>query len=251
MSAIPRELLAFAAGVACGYFASTLIESLFHHRVSDAPRRTLHFWLGYPRLFGIFIRANYSHHTIHHGRTFRADYVTQFGSEEEKNALDAELAARGSHGRLIVESQYAMTLHGSGALSFIAPFVPLAVLCFVYGGSAFGLGFFLLSCASPWLNTYIHRYLHMPQAKALGQASPLVRVFLKSSYYRRLVAYHYLHHKYVACNFNLLIGGDWIRDRLAGLSYARRKERHKLLRRASAGDLEKMRALGLAVRGGD
>lgn len=252
MQALLGWLGELAAGVLAGYVASTLIESFFHHRVSDAPRRTLVFWERYPRLFAIFIRANYSHHIIHHGRTFRADYVTQFASEQERKALDEELAARGAHGKIIRDSQYAMTLHGSGALSFMAPFVPLAVLASVFGGAAFGLGFFILSCASPWLNTYIHPYLHMPQRQALRSASPLMRLFLKSGYYRRLVAYHYMHHKYVACNFNLLFGGDWMREGLAWLVHrGRRKERYRVVRLARARERERMRALGLAVGGRD
>jgi hypothetical protein len=248
MQTLLAHVLAFGGGILAGYLASTLIESLFHHKVSDAPRRTLRYWNRYPRLFAIFIRANYSHHVVHHGKTFQGDYVTQFRNAGEKKALDEELAARGAHGRIIRESQYAMSLHGSGAISFIAPFVPLAVLSFVYGGWAFGLGFAVLSCVSPWMNTYIHSYLHMPQEQALRRASAFMKPLLRTRYFKRLVAHHYLHHKYVACNFNLMLGGDWLRDRFADLWHSgERKERHRVLRHASELDFERMRALGLAV----
>ena len=69
-------------------------------------------------------------------------------------------------------------------------------------------------------------------AKALTTASPLMRPFLRSRYFRFLAQHHFLHHKYVHCNYNLLLGGDlvWQRQR-----YPSRE------------DYREMQALGLYV----
>lgn len=240
------SFLMIAGGFSISYVVSTLIESILHHKVSDAPKRTLDFWMRYPRLFSIFIKANYSHHIIHHRKTFRKNYITQFEDEQEREALDAVLAARGKHGKIIRKSRYAMTLQGSGALVFVLPFLPVTMLLFIVSPPTFAGAFAVATTLSPLLNNFIHPYLHMRHEDAIRRAPRGIAFLLKTAYFRKMVRHHYLHHKYVACNFNLLLGGDWMRQYFSGAFSRRRVEqKYRVLRLPSATDQEEMRKLGL------
>ena len=76
-------------GLFFGYIVATLIESIVHQKVSDAPAKSVKQWNRHPLIFKPFIQANYSHHTIHHIKTFRGNYVEQFRNEAEREKLDA------------------------------------------------------------------------------------------------------------------------------------------------------------------
>ena len=76
----------------------------------------------------------------------------------------------------------------------------------------------------------------MPYEKALKTASPFMKWFLLTPYFKFLAQHHYLHHRYVNCNFNLLLGGDVIC----------RKQRFP-----NEEDLIEMKKLGLFVKSKD
>jgi hypothetical protein len=79
-------LAQLALGFALGYVMASLIESYVHQHVSDAPYKSVRRWERHPRLFKYFIRTRYSHHVIHHAKTFKQDFVTQFRSAAERSA---------------------------------------------------------------------------------------------------------------------------------------------------------------------
>ena len=234
------------SGLIVGYLVATLIESFFHQRVSDAPQRTVRAWQRFPRVCAPLLRANYSHHVIHHRRTFRTDHVTQFASEEERVALDAQLAALGKHGRLIRNAGYAVRLEGSGALAFIAPFIPPSIAACVWLDPAFAAGFVVALAVSPALNYFVHPYLHMPRAEALRSAPMPLKWFIATAYFEKLVQHHFVHHRYVACNYNLLMGGDrireWLRRVLGGADADPRKS---IVRSPTPAGLAEMKRIGL------
>lgn len=221
-----------ALGLAAGYVIASLIESFMHQHVSDAPLKSVQAWMRFPRLSWYFVRTRYSHHVVHHMRTFRKDHVTQFRSEEEQRVLDAELLERGAHGRIIMQSRYAVKLHGSGALVFIAPLLPAIPVMGLLAGTWATLGTCLALSFPPLLSNFIHPYLHMPHQKALAEAPPVTSWLLRTWYFRAMVRNHFMHHRYVASNFNLLLGGDLLRGRY---------------RKPSQKDLSDMRALGLPI----
>src|SRR5690606_34978471 len=108
-------------GLGLGYLVGSWVESFMHEHVSDAHPRRVKAWMRSPRLLRPLINTHYSHHTIHHVRTFRAGHTTQFRSEEERSQLTEVLLARGRHGRIIIAGAFGTRLHGSGALVFVAP----------------------------------------------------------------------------------------------------------------------------------
>lgn len=252
MSLLIAALLGIS-GFILGYLISTLIESFFHHRVSDAPQKTAKKWQRHPAMLAPLLRANYSHHIVHHRRTYKTSHVVQFSSLAERVALDLELAALGAHGKLIRNADYANRLGGSGALSFIVPFLPLTILAGLFANAMFTLGFVAASSLSPWLNHYVHPYLHMSYEEAIDRASPLMRCFIRSRYFSYVAKYHYLHHKYVACNFNLLIGGDWLREKVRRLVGGKGQEKYSYIRQPSQVDVEDMISIRLitAYKNGD
>lgn len=231
-AALWTQLGQFALGLAAGYLVASWIESAMHQHVSDAPNKTVKGWERFPRLFRYLIRTRFSHHVVHHRRTFKQDHITQFRSEAEREALDLELATHGAHGEIIRRSNYAVRLHGSGSLVFVAPLLPAIPLAAMLLGSAGVVGVCLTLALPPLFSQFIHPYLHMPHERAVREAPSITAWLLKRTYFRAMARNHYMHHRYVASNFNLVLGADHLR-------------RH--YRAPSAADLAEMQRLGLRI----
>lgn len=218
-------------GFLLGYVLATLAESFLHRNVQHASSRVRRFWLRYPRLFAPFLRAYYSHHTIHHARTFRHDYVTQFRDEREKQRVDREMPPEWAE--RIKGEDYGLTLKGWGVLLFLLPVLPAVPAVYFLLGPWVCAGTLLpLLVVYPLMSKWIHPLLHSPHDAAAGRTSALGRWLLKTRYMKAVVRGHYLHHRYINCNYNLLLGGDY----LLGAH-----------RRPGAGDLKEMARLGLPV----
>lgn len=199
------------SGFMPGYILASWIESYMHQNVSDAPLKVVKGWKKYPRLFRYLIRTNYSHHVIHHIKTYKKDHVTQFTTEAERVELDKLLYGMDSHGRIIIDSKYAVKLHGSGALVFIAPLVPIIPLSHFLLGPMATIGCCLALALPPLFSNYLHPYLHMPYASALNSSPWWLRPIIRTGYFRAMCINHFLHHRYMTSNFNLVLGADWIR----------------------------------------
>jgi hypothetical protein len=218
-------------GLAIGYLGASLLESTFHEYVSDAPQGSVRRWRRHPWLLKQLIETNFSHHTIHHVRTYRRDHITQFRSAEEQAKLDLELE-RTPHGIAVRKALYGNTFSPMGWVAFTAPLVPISVACALTGGAWFALGAAIASFASPFLSNFVHPYLHLPYEVARATAPWPVSWLLGTRYLRAVTRHHFLHHRYPNKNFNLLLGGDWIRRRV---------------RRANDRDLAEMARLGLRL----
>jgi hypothetical protein len=53
----------------------------------------------------------------------------------------------------------------------------------------------------------------MPHERAVREAPTLTGWLLKRWYFRVMARNHFMHHRYVASNFNLVLGGDLLRGR--------------------------------------
>ena len=199
------HLIKLLFGFIIGYIVASLIESWMHQYVSDAPMRLVNKWLKYPRLLNYLIRTNYSHHVVHHRKTFKLNHITQFRNDKERYCLDAELLLHGKHGVIIKKSQYAVKLHGSGSLVFIAPLLPVAILFPLLLGVDATIGAIIALLCPPLLSNYIHPYLHMPHKQAVAESPFIISWLLKKSYFKAMARNHFMHHKYVASNFNQLL----------------------------------------------
>lgn len=224
-------LMQILMGLGMGYILLCISESASHRFFLHAPRKVRQFWQRLGPLGEYVHNSWYSHHVVHHYRSFRQDYVTQFRSREEERELRADLTRRG-------KAQIALNSYGlrigspKEFVKYLYPHVPhYALLCYL-GGLWFTLGALIPVALYQWLAHYVHPYLHMDYHKALQSASPWMRPFLRTRYFRFLAQHHFLHHKYVHCNYNLLLGGDWV---------------WRQQRFPSPEDHREMRALGLYV----
>jgi hypothetical protein len=101
-----------------------------------------------------------------------------------------------------------------------------------FGGFWIAIGLMVTVVFYLWIAEYVHPYIHQSHQQALKCASPLMKVFIRSRYFRLLTKHHFLHHKYINCNFNLVLGGDFILG---------------THREPTKGDIAEMKSLGLFV----
>lgn len=218
-------------GLVIGYGVLCISESASHRHFLHASPAIRRFWQRIGAVGRYIHNSWYSHHVVHHYRTFRQDYVTQFRSAAEETRLAADLTRRGK--RQIALNSYGLRVGSPKEfVKYVYPHVPhYALLCYL-GGGWFTLGALVPVAFYQWLAHFAHPYLHMNYAKALASCSPLMRPFLRSPYFRFLAMHHFLHHKYVNCNYNLLLGGDWV---------------WRCQRLPNAEDYREMQALGMYV----
>jgi hypothetical protein len=197
-------------GLCLGYLIATFSESFLHHHVGHASPKLRQFWTRHPLIGKPFLDAYYSHHTIHHARTFRKNFVTQFTSSDEEEKLFQSMP----HDRraFIRKEEYGLTLKGFGIVMFVLPISPVVPFIYLLFGLWVTLGalfpmFFLYPLMSKW----IHRMLHKADENLLHECWRLEIWLMNTWYMRNVLVDHYLHHEYVLCNFNLLRGGDYLR----------------------------------------
>lgn len=217
------------AGLLLGYVVASLLESSLHRAIHHAGPQTRRFWAQYPLIGRPFSRAYFSHGIIHHRCTFRRDFLTQFSSKEEREELDRKLRDS-DQGSLIRREQYGLTLRGVGVLWFNLPILPVVPLIGFVCGPWVLLGALPGLAAYSGITIFLHPYLHRPHDEVVKGCPPLLRWMLQTNYVKFLRRYHYLHHRYPDCNFNLLLGGDFLLGR----------DRHP-----TAQDWDEMRRLGL------
>jgi hypothetical protein len=216
-------------GLVLGYLIATLAESFIHHRVLHASVRTRAFWARHPFFGKYFLNAFYGHHTIHHARTYRQNFVTQFVSQEEEDRLYAAMPA---HLRdMIKNDEYGRTIKGFGVVMFVMPIMPiLPALYFICGPWITAGAMVPMFVIYPMMSKWIHRMIHQSDEGVWHKFSPLEIAIMKTRYMRKVILEHFLHHKYVLCNFNLLRGGDFLR---------------RVHRNPSEKDLQELRSLGI------
>lgn len=203
-------LFLIACGVVLGYFLATLAESFFHHHIGHASVGLRRFWARHPLIGTPFLNAYYQHHIIHHGRTFKKDFVTQFTSAEEEEALFESMP---THLREhIRKEKYGMTLKGLGIVMFVLPIVPSVPVIYWLLGVWVTLGaLFPMFVVYPLMSKWIHSIIHKSDDFVVRNYTPLEVFVMNTSYMRQVLQDHFLHHEYVLCNFNLLRGGDYLR----------------------------------------
>ncbi len=82
-------------GVILGYILFSITESVIHRNILHAKGRRRKSWRKLRHL-GVYINNSwYSHHVVHHCKTFRTDYVTMFYSRQQERELSDFLTKNG------------------------------------------------------------------------------------------------------------------------------------------------------------
>src|SRR5262249_22322250 len=133
---------------------------------------------------------------------------TQFDDDVHKLALEkrAEKIRDGS----IEKTSFGLRPTWPGMLGFILPTVPSLPLFAIAFGPWSVVSALPLLVATPALSRWIHPYLHQNRAMPAEEPPWWVAWLLRTTYFRAVARHHFLHHKYPDCNFNLLLGGDWL-----------------------------------------
>lgn len=218
-------------GVTLGYVTVSLAESFLHRNAQHANTKIRRLVEKLGRVGGPLLRIHASHAIVHHGKTYRDSHVRQFRSEAEQAALDRWILETQGN-RRIIDEKYGTSLAGLGILSFIAPVLPVfAAYALILPAPAL-MSTLIALIIYPLASLLLHPYLHMTRGEALARASRPMRLLLDTRYVRFISRHHYLHHRYIHCNYNLL----WLGDLLLG--------RH---RAPSHRDLQDMRNIGMIL----
>jgi hypothetical protein len=203
------ELEKILTGLIVGYLVLCLSESAFHNYFLHGSKKVRNFWPKIGKLGYYILNSWFSHHVVHHYRTYKKNHITQFTSEQEQNKLTDDLKAMGK--KQIALNSYGLRVGSPKEwIKYVCPHLPHFTLMCLIGGGWFTIGALFPLFFYAWLAHYIHPYMHSSYEKSLNTASPLMKLFLLSPYFKFLAQHHYLHHRYINCNFNLLLGGDLI-----------------------------------------
>ena len=217
------------AGVVIGYLVVSICESYFHRAMGHTSARVRKFCRSNGMLGSFILRAWYSHCVIHHFGTFHVNHVTQFTGAEEETRLRWKLAAVGKEH--IPEQDYGLRVGSPGEfLRYVAPTLPIMALVCWLGGGWFSLGAVVPLIVMPLMSEFIHPLLHLSYDEARKAALPFLKPLVETKYFRYVARHHWLHHRQLDVNFNLMLGGDYILGR------------H---RAPTRGELSEMAAIGL------
>lgn len=205
-------MLQIVTGFVCGYFFATIFESALHRWFGHARSAGRRRWKRFPGISSVLSAVYYSHAVIHHGKTFRANHVTQFRNMDEKARLDEELFANGNRG--VIHVCYGLITNVEGAIYFVViPFIAVSLcsLClFRCLAPSFLLTASIPIMLTPLLSQFLHPFLHLPIADAVDVAPRITGWLLQTRYGQWARMSHFVHHRHVRYNFNLLPGGDYL-----------------------------------------
>jgi len=211
IQAYPLPLAAqILLGLLAGYLLATCSESAVHRLVFHARPRQRRIWRRWPLVFGECSRSHYRHGIVHHHLTYARSFHCQFVSDGHRNRVVAMARSRGDHAIGAADCQFGITVGWIAFLKFNLVTIPFLPPIGLLLGPWAALGCLPMLLLSPALSRWIHPWLHRPPAEAERAAPWLVRRLLRSGYLRAVRRHHFLHHKYERCNYNLLLGGDWL-----------------------------------------
>ena len=125
-------------GFLAGYFSATIGESFFHQHILHASTRLVRLYDRIPWLGRHLLAARLSHHTIHHYATYKKNFVTQFDSDDDREALTRKLRQMGY--QHIVERDFGNRLGRrlTDIVKYTAPsLVPFLAMSLYFGPYSF------------------------------------------------------------------------------------------------------------------
>lgn len=204
-------MITISLGLILGLLSGTITESFGHKFFGHPSAWQLKLYFKCPKLFYPMLKAYYHHSVIHHEHTFKENILQQFKNEEDKQKVDAWIrnTFSKSFSALIFSEQYNLTLKGiSGILPFALPFTFGPILIFFSFGKVAFFASLVTAYTPVLMSKYIHPLVHVPLG--LVDTPWIAKKISRTTYMKKILQNHFLHHKYLDTNFNLLLGGDKI-----------------------------------------
>jgi hypothetical protein len=212
------SLVAGFLGLIYGWILGSLIESFFHQHLGHTNAKLRKFFTKIPVIGKQFRSANEAHSIVHHSLTYQQDHTTQFSNKNPMTMVDAKIIKKGILDLDDLKSeQYGLSLNLIGFIKFSIPFLIIWFVLFIFINQIFILNsIFLYSSlgmmfVAPAFSTWLHPVLHSTYEEGIKQAMWPFSWILNSRYGRFLWDYHELHHRNRNVNFNLMLGGDFLR----------------------------------------
>ena len=229
---LPPTAVQIPLGLVIGYFLATISESIVHRLIGHAAPWQRRLWKQLPWLLNQLSLSHFRHGVVHHCLTFRSNFLTKLDSKSHERYVIQIALKKGDNNINSKHCNYGLTIGWIGFLNFnltTLPFLPIIAMTL---GLSTALSCLPMLMLTPSLSRWIHPFLHVKPDIAPKQAPRLISLLLKTKYFKYVARHHFLHHKYHSCNFNLLLGGDW----LLGVH-----------RSPSPADLLEMKDLGLKI----
>ncbi len=182
------EVAKIISGLITGYLIISITVSLSHKNILHATKQRVISWQKFGCL-GRYIYASwYSHYIIHHYKTFKKNYVTQFNSIAEKEKLKQWLIENNKE--QIIHDGYGVRVGGfyQKIQYTYTHLLQLLLICYL-GGIWFSTGVAIILVVYVLMAENVHPYLHQSDSESLEKASLLMRIFL-NSYYFKFLAQH-------------------------------------------------------------
>ena len=162
-------------------------------------------WKKMSGIFNLLRKAHFSHNTIHHNKTYKKSYFIQFESPCKKESLDSKLKSRPQ--LRILGDRYGLSISGFWEIVVFVG-VPLTInsIVFILLAPSFLYIGLIIAILPMLLSKYLHPLLHVKKLKK----NLFISLVMQSRFFISIQNYHFLHHKYVSCNYNLLPGGDYL-----------------------------------------
>lgn len=108
------------------------------------------------------------------------------------------------------KTEYGVTIKGMDIVRFMLPSMPVIVPFFLLSNLWVSLGAVIPFCIYPMMSKYIHPWMHVSYEVALREAPWAVAMLLRTRYFRAMYRNHFMHHKYGTCDYNFMLGGDYL-----------------------------------------
>jgi hypothetical protein len=211
------------AGFFIGYGIGSMAEAMIHRYVLHAPRSLVRYWKKHYTFLG-FLYREYLIHRIHH-------QVTQVGAGQKIAEL---LFGMGEKFALhVIKTKYGLLAQRRGLFYYLIIMSVLFCLpMFLFVDGWVTLGAIPCSCFLPFfMSRYLHPISHNGDEDA--RRPVLFRYLLRTKYIREVIRYHFIHHAHGSCNYNLILGADYL------LGWRKK---------ASAADYQQMEKIGIELK---
>lgn len=183
------------------YLIATLWEYYLHKEILHANNKKVKKWKHSQNVISrLLYKGYFSHHTVHHQKTFQKEYHIQFDSDEQQIKLNIYLIKK--FGETNDKQNYGLTINTFWEyVMFMLPWFIVAPIA-LYIETYFLILCTLILMLPLLLSKFIHPILHEDKIQKSW--------IFNNAYIKKIYQTHRIHHEDDTKNFNLLLGADWL-----------------------------------------